>query len=156
MSANAIANSPDSSGQWLGLSGRVCAVTGAGSGIGAAIATGLAGAGAHVALLDSNLEAADEIAGRLRATGGKALALACDVSDEAAVERAAVRLREALGPFGDLPLGAAAVEAAEASTPARTPRKAKKDALNSLIDDEDAHVAANVEAIEAGISELKH
>ena len=66
------------------------------------------------------------------------------------------QVREALGPFGDLPLGAAAVEAAEASTPARTPRKAKKDALNSLIDDEDAHVAANVEAIEAGISELKH
>ena len=98
MSANAIANSPDSSGRWLGLSGRVCAVTGAGSGIGAAIATGLAGAGAHVALLDSNLEAADEIAGRLRATGGKALALACDVSDEAAVESAAARLREALGP----------------------------------------------------------
>ena len=37
---------------WLGLSGRVCAVTGAASGIGAAIAQALAEAGASVALLD--------------------------------------------------------------------------------------------------------
>ncbi len=50
---------------WLGLSGRVCVVTGAGSGIGAAIAEGLVEVGAHVALLDRDSAAADKIALRL-------------------------------------------------------------------------------------------
>ena len=67
------------------------------------------------------------------------------------------QVRVALGPFGDLPLGAAAVEAAEAST---APHKGKRDALNSLVDedgDADAdQVAANIAALEGGISELKH
>jgi NAD(P)-dependent dehydrogenase (short-subunit alcohol dehydrogenase family) len=63
-------------------------VTGAASGLGAATAQALAAAGARVALLDLNVEAADAMA---REIGG--LALACDVSDaesaEAAVARAA-------------------------------------------------------------------
>jgi len=41
---------------WLGLAGKVCVVTGAASGIGAAVASGLAEAGARVALLDRDAE----------------------------------------------------------------------------------------------------
>uniref|UniRef100_UPI002628CC44 SDR family NAD(P)-dependent oxidoreductase n=1 Tax=uncultured Azohydromonas sp. TaxID=487342 RepID=UPI002628CC44 len=47
---------------WLALEGRVCAVTGAGSGIGAAIAVELARAGARVALLDRHGAAAEAVA----------------------------------------------------------------------------------------------
>src|SRR5262249_54215770 len=43
---------------WLGLADRVCVVTGAGSGIGAAIAEGLVDAGARVALVDRDGAAA--------------------------------------------------------------------------------------------------
>lgn len=84
--------------RWLGLEGRVCAVTGAGSGIGAAVAAGLAEAGAHVALLDRNAEAAEHVAAKLKAGGANAIAVACDVADAGTVEAAAERVRRELGP----------------------------------------------------------
>ncbi|NVM88468.1 3-oxoacyl-[acyl-carrier protein] reductase [Variovorax sp. SG517] len=63
----------------LPLSGRVAFVTGAGQGLGAAIARGLAQAGARVALADIELPAVGAVAGEI---GGFALRL--DVRDEAA------------------------------------------------------------------------
>ena len=80
------ATSPDA---WLGLRGRVAVVTGAGSGIGAAIARGLAAAGAKVALVDRDQDAADGIAAALNAEGATAASFACDVTDEAAVAQTA-------------------------------------------------------------------
>ena len=88
----------DSSGGWLGLAGRVCVVTGAGSGIGAAVADSLARVGARVALLDRNLGAAEAAAASLRAAGASASAFACDAADEASVKDAARRVREEIGP----------------------------------------------------------
>ena len=95
-------NEADLSGHWLGLSGRVCVVSGAGSGIGAAIAQGLAEVGARVVLLDRNAEAAEAVALGLRERGATALALPCDIADEAAVRGAAQRVRSELGPCAAL------------------------------------------------------
>lgn len=83
---------------WLGLKGRVCAVTGAGSGIGAAVAQGLAAAGAKVALIDRDAEAVTRTAEALLAQGAQAMALHCDVSDENAVGKAAENVRRTWGP----------------------------------------------------------
>jgi 2-deoxy-D-gluconate 3-dehydrogenase len=69
----------------FGLDGRVAIVTGGASGIGLSAAELLAGAGAKVAVVDRNAEAAGQALARI---GGKGLALAADVADEAAVERA--------------------------------------------------------------------
>ena len=63
----------------LPLSGRVAFVTGAGQGLGAAIARGLAQAGARVALADIELPAVEAVASEI---GG--LALGLDVRDETA------------------------------------------------------------------------
>jgi NAD(P)-dependent dehydrogenase (short-subunit alcohol dehydrogenase family) len=90
------------SGDWLGLNGRVCIVTGAGSGIGSAIARGLAEVGARVALLDRDLDAAERVATALREQGSTAMAVECDVSNEAAVEAAAARVRGEIGPCAAL------------------------------------------------------
>lgn len=57
-------------------------VTGAGSGIGRAIALQLAREGKSVAALDINLDAAKRTTEEIQAAGGHALALRCDVSDE--------------------------------------------------------------------------
>ena len=67
------------------LQGQVVAVTGAGSGIGAATVRAFAALGAEVALLDSNLDAARGVAASM---GGHALALHCDVTDAASVRAA--------------------------------------------------------------------
>ncbi len=63
----------------IDLSDKVAVVTGAGRGIGAAIAVAFAEAGASLVVADSNREAAEETAYRLRALGRRALAVKTDV-----------------------------------------------------------------------------
>lgn len=97
-----MANMADSDVSWLGLEGRVCVVTGAGSGIGAAIAEGLVQVGAKVALLDRDRAGCERVTQRLVAGGGTAIAIACDTTDEAGVAAAAQRVKDELGPCAAL------------------------------------------------------
>ncbi len=82
---------------WLGLSGRVCVVTGAGSGIGEETAKQFALAGAKVAVLDRDQASADRVAAEIEAEGGRALALAADVCDPDAITEAAAEVERKLG-----------------------------------------------------------
>lgn len=82
---------------WLGLAGKVCVVTGAASGIGLAIASGLAMAGARVALIDRRGDDVRDTARRLAARGATVLALESDIADEAGVAAAAAHVRRDLG-----------------------------------------------------------
>ncbi len=64
------------------LSGRVAIVTGAGQGLGEAIAHALAGAGAHVAVNDLNPDRAKRVAAAIQQHGGTAVAIAADVANK--------------------------------------------------------------------------
>jgi len=78
---------------------RAAIVTGAGSGIGRAIATRLAEEGLAVAVLDLNQEAADTVVGELRARGLEGFACGgVDVSDRSQVNAAVQRVRDEVGP----------------------------------------------------------
>ena len=82
------------------LSGKTAIITGAGSGIGEAIARRFAAEGAGVAILDINLDAAEEVAGKILAeNGAAATALRCDVSDGNEVARV---FAEVDASFGEL------------------------------------------------------
>ncbi len=67
------------------LARQVAAITGGGSGIGAATARAMAKEGAEVAILDRDLEAAKAVAKKI---GGKALAVECDVTNPQSVRKA--------------------------------------------------------------------
>jgi hypothetical protein len=71
--------------------GKVAFVTGASAGMGAATARAFAEAGAAVAVVDVNGEAAERFAAELSGEGHRALAVQCDVSSEAQVENAVAR-----------------------------------------------------------------
>ncbi len=88
--------------EWFGLDGVAGAVTGAGGGIGRAVALSLAGAGMRLALLDRDQAGMAETLAQITAAGGTGLALACDVSDPASVTAAAAASQDAFGPCGVL------------------------------------------------------
>ncbi len=79
------------------LEGKKAVITGGASGFGKETALLFAKEGAEVALLDLNFAGAEEVAEEIRRSGGKALALQADVSDEASVKSAFARAFESLG-----------------------------------------------------------
>ena len=81
-----------------GLAGKVAIVTGASRGIGAAAALALGEAGASVVLAARTTAQAEANARQINAAGGKAAAIACDVSDYAACQRLVQETTERFGP----------------------------------------------------------
>jgi 2-keto-3-deoxy-L-fuconate dehydrogenase len=79
------------------LAGRTAIVTGAGSGIGQAIALLFATRGARVALLD--IGSVDATSDAIRDAGGEAVAVRCDVSRQADVARAFAEVSDRHGPL---------------------------------------------------------
>lgn len=79
------------------FTGQVAVVTGAASGIGLCTAEMFAAEGAIAVLVDLNAADAEMAAAAITAKGGKAIALRCDIADEAEVQRTA---REVVSRFG--------------------------------------------------------
>jgi len=81
----------------INLSGHVAIVTGAGAGIGRAIAETFAKAGAAVMVSDRTAEAAAKVADGINAAAGKATSIACDVTSDVAL---AAMVDETVKAFG--------------------------------------------------------
>jgi NAD(P)-dependent dehydrogenase (short-subunit alcohol dehydrogenase family) len=87
---------------WLGLSGRVCVVTGGGGGIGRAVASSLARAGAHVAAIDLDERGLETTRAELREFGRDHVVARCDTSSADSVAAASDAIEKALGSCGVL------------------------------------------------------
>ncbi|MFI6879362.1 SDR family oxidoreductase [Streptomyces sp. NPDC050400] len=79
------------------LTGRTALITGAASGMGEATARLLAANGARVALLARRADRLTDLAAKIEADGGQALAVPTDITDQASVDAAAERVRAAYG-----------------------------------------------------------
>jgi NAD(P)-dependent dehydrogenase (short-subunit alcohol dehydrogenase family) len=97
-----------------GLRGKVALVTGGGSGIGRATAHRLAREGASVAVVDIREEPATRTTEEIRASGGTAAAVRCDVTQAAQVKEAVATIASQLGGLSLL-VNAAGIFTAEGS-----------------------------------------
>ncbi|MGQ0604061.1 MAG: SDR family NAD(P)-dependent oxidoreductase, partial [Anaerolineales bacterium] len=89
---------------------RVAWITGAGKGIGAAIALALGRAGLRVAVSARTEAAIKRVAASIREVGGEAVAVVCDVTAPDSVGTAVSRIGESLGPITVLVNNAGAAE----------------------------------------------
>ncbi|AMO24399.1 3-oxoacyl-[acyl-carrier-protein] reductase [Ramlibacter solisilvae] len=103
------------------LKGRVALVTGAGPGLGGAIAVAMAREGARLVLCDIDPEALAATEAQLAALGAEYLALRCDVSDSAAV---GAMFAQAAGRFGTVDI--------LVNNAARVPNKPAEEARRNL------------------------
>jgi len=86
----------------LDIQGKVALVSGAGGGLGGAIAQALAAEGAHVAVCDVDQEALERTVARINETGGRAAGFALDLAQPDSFAGVLAGIRQALGPVGIL------------------------------------------------------
>lgn len=84
------------------LDGQVALVTGAGAGIGKAIAVMFSGAGASVVVTDLDEKAAKAVAEEIKASGGKAIGLGCNVTKEEDLEAVVAKAVDSFGKLTTL------------------------------------------------------
>lgn len=88
------------------LSKEVAVVTGGGGVLCSTLARALAECGAAVAVADLKLESAEKVASEIRAAGGRAIAVACNVLERESLEQANQQIEAAFGPVTFLLNGA--------------------------------------------------
>ncbi|EFH81903.1 SDR family oxidoreductase [Ktedonobacter racemifer] len=114
------------------LNGQTAIVTGGSGVLGSALAQGLAGAGARVVVIGRRLEACENVVRTIKANGGEALALACDVTSKSDLERALEQIQQRFGGIDILVNGAGGNQPAATVSPERSFFELDEQAVNTV------------------------
>lgn len=109
------------------LKGKITWVTGAGTGIGEAAASGLAGQGAHVVLTGRRAEPLQKVARQIKEDGGSAEVIAADLTSAVAVGKAAAQIEKRHGRLDIL------VNNAGVNIPDRNWQRISNEGIDALI-----------------------
>ncbi|GAC1473278.1 MAG: SDR family oxidoreductase [Ktedonobacteraceae bacterium] len=116
------------------IQGQTAVVTGGSGGLGGAMASALALAGANVAIISRRVENAQKTAQEIESAGGRALGLACDVGDRAALEQALVHITSTFGPVDILVNGAGGNQPGATTSPTLSFFDLDSDAIDAVFD----------------------
>jgi len=120
--------------QLFDLSGKIAVVTGGAGVLCAAMCQALAGAGAKVAVLDLNAEAAETLAAEICSSGAEAVGVACNVLDKPSIETAAQTVIAKFGRVDILVNGAGGNKPAATTNPEQRFFDLPADALRWVFD----------------------
>src|SRR5579859_7699923 len=101
------------------IQGQTAVITGGGGVLGSVMARALAGAGARVAVISLHAASSAKVVETIRAAGGEALAIACDVMDKTALEQAREEILRSFTSI-DILINAAGGNSPQATTSANT------------------------------------
>lgn len=101
------------------IKGQIAVVTGGSGGLGSTIAYALAEAGVHVAIISLHAASSAKVVETIRADGGEAIGIACDVMDRTDLERAYATVLESFGHI-DILINGAGGNSPQATTSANT------------------------------------
>lgn len=101
------------------IKGQIAVVTGGSGGLGSSIACALAEAGVHVAIISLHAASSAKVVETIRADGGEAIGIACDVMDRTDLERAYATVLESFGHI-DILINGAGGNSPQATTSANT------------------------------------
>ena len=113
----------------IDLSGKTALVTGGGGVLGAIFSRALAACGAKVAIMNRSLDKGSKVAEQIIQDGGQAMALSCDVLDEAALQKAREEIHARFGPVDIL------INAAGGNSPAATTDDEQFDSARQSVKD---------------------
>jgi NAD(P)-dependent dehydrogenase (short-subunit alcohol dehydrogenase family) len=102
------------------VEGQTAVITGGSGGLGSAMAHALAYAGAQVAIISRQAASSSKVAEEIQAKGGRAIGIACDVTDRAALELALEQIVQTLGPVDLLVNGAGGNQPQATTSPERS------------------------------------
>jgi NAD(P)-dependent dehydrogenase (short-subunit alcohol dehydrogenase family) len=116
------------------VQGQTAVITGGGGVLGSAMAQALAEAGARVAVISLHASSSAKVVETIRAAGGEAIGIACDVTDRSSLEEASVQIISQLGPI-DILVNGAGGNRPEATTSAeRSFFELDNDAIDHVFD----------------------
>lgn len=116
------------------LHDTIAVVTGGSGSLGAALSRGLAAAGAQVVIVSRRAETAAPVIEQIRADGGQAMHIVCDIGDRTAIQAAAAEIDATIGPVTILVNGAGGNQPAATTAPDRLFFDLDADAMKQVFD----------------------